>query len=67
MGVEHPLVTDGQCGNTLFHAEAERLSEVVPGLRRLGVRHFRVELLVQRTREEVRRVVAALNGFEKVS
>jgi U32 family peptidase len=25
MGVEHPLLADGQCDNTLFHAEAESL------------------------------------------
>jgi putative protease len=57
MGVEHPLMVDEQCGNTLFHAEAEKLDEVVPGLRECGVRHFRVELLAERSREEVRRAI----------
>ena len=57
MGVEHPLMSDGQCDNTLFHAEAENLGGVVAELRERGVRHFRVELLMERTEEEVRRAI----------
>jgi U32 family peptidase len=59
MGVEHVLLSDDQCRNTLFHAEAQSLLEIVPGLQRRGVRHFRVELLTEKNAEEVRRTLAA--------
>ena len=59
LGVEHLLLADSQCRNTLFHAEAESLLEVMPTLRQRGVRHFRVELLAESRIEEVRRVIAA--------
>jgi putative protease len=58
LGVEHPLLTDSHCRNTLFHADAESLAEIVPNLVERGVRHFRVELLEESTREEVRRTLA---------
>lgn len=56
-GVEHPVLVDGQCQNTVFHANAESLTGIVPSLRDRGVRHFRVELLAESTPEEVRRIV----------
>lgn len=56
-GVEHLLLADSQCRNTLFHAEAENLAEWLPGLRQQGVRHFRIELLTENTAEDVRRVL----------
>ncbi len=59
LGVEHLVLADSQCRNTLFHAEAEDLSEAVPALRQRGVRHFRVELLTENTAEQVWRVLAA--------
>ena len=59
LGVEHPLLADSQCRNTLFHAEAESLLEIMPSLQERGVRHFRVELLAENSREEVRRTLAA--------
>ena len=45
LGVEHPLRADAFCRNTVFHAEPRSLLDQVAELRRLGVRHFRVELL----------------------
>jgi putative protease len=57
-GVEHRLLADSQCRNTLFHAEAQNLSALVPELRDRGVQHFRVELLAENTVDEVRRVFA---------
>jgi putative protease len=45
LGVEHPLRADAFCRNTIFHAEPRSLMSQVAELRRLGVRHFRVELL----------------------
>jgi U32 family peptidase len=57
LGVEHYLLSDSQCRNTLFHAQAENLLEILPGLKRRGVRHFRVELLAE-SGQEVRRTLA---------
>lgn len=56
-GVKHPLLVDGQCGNTLFHADALTLWEAMSALQERGVRHFRVELLVESTPEAVRSVI----------
>lgn len=58
LGVEHPLVADSQCRNTLFHASAESLANVLPALLDRGVRHFRVELLLERSEAEVRKTLA---------
>ena len=57
LGVEHRLRADSQCRNTLFHADAENLSEIVPALRARGVRHFRVELLTESSVEDARRAI----------
>ena len=46
-GVEHPLLADSQCRNTLFHAEAQSATEWMQPLLNRGVRHFRVELLAE--------------------
>ena len=59
IGVEHLLSADSQCRSTLFHAEAESLLEIVPSLQQRGVRHFRVELLIESSVEEVRRTLTA--------
>jgi U32 family peptidase len=56
LGVEHLLLADSQCRNTLFHAEADRLLAVMQSLLERGVRHFRVELLAETTTEEVQLV-----------
>lgn len=58
LGVEHPLAADSHCRNTLFHAEAESLAEALPALINRGVRHFRVELLMESNEAEVRRTLA---------
>ena len=58
LGVEHLLLADSQCRNTLFHAEAESFAATMPGLLKRGVRHFRVELLAEDAVEEIRRVIA---------
>ena len=58
------VAADSQCRNTLFHAEAESLSEILPSLQQPGVRHFRVELLREEGVEQVRRTLATyLSGF----
>jgi putative protease len=45
LGMEHPLVADVGCRNTLFNAVPQSAAEVVPLLLETGVRHFRIELL----------------------
>jgi U32 family peptidase len=57
LGVEHRLLADSECRNTLFHADAESLLDIMPSLQERGVRHFRVELLAERSSEEVRRTL----------
>ena len=54
---EHRVLADSQCRNTVFHAEAESLHRLLPDLQQRGVRHFRVELLAEKTVDEVRRVL----------
>ncbi len=44
-GVDHPLVADVGCRNTLFNAVAQSSAEVVAELLTAGVRRFRIELL----------------------
>ena len=44
-GVDHPLVADVGCRNTLFNAVAQSSAEVVAELLVSGVRRFRIELL----------------------
>ena len=63
LGVEHLVLADSQCRNTLFHAEAEHLSEALPALCQRGVRHFRVELLAENTAGQVRRVLAVCQSL----
>jgi putative protease len=57
LGVEHPLQSDAGCRNTLYHAEPRNLIDHVPELRRLGVRHFRIELLEGVPHNLIRRAV----------
>jgi putative protease len=44
-GVDHPLVADVGCRNTLFNAVAQSSAEVVADLRNASVSRFRIELL----------------------
>jgi U32 family peptidase len=62
LGVEHPLQSDACCRNTLYHAEPQNLIDHVPELRRLGVRHFRIELLEGVPQNLLRRAGAAAPG-----
>jgi putative protease len=48
LGMEHRLVADVGCRNTLFNAVPQSGAETVPQLLAAGVRHFRVELLEDR-------------------
>ncbi|MBC8107934.1 MAG: U32 family peptidase [Anaerolineae bacterium] len=48
-GLAHPLIPDVGCRNTLFNATAQSAAEYIPKMRELGIRHFRVELLRERS------------------
>ncbi len=45
IGMEHRLVADVGCRNTLFNAVPQSAAEVVPQLLARGIKHFRIELL----------------------
>ncbi len=55
-GVDHPLVADVGCRNTLFNAVAQSSAEVVPELIAGGIQQFRIELL-RETPDQISRLV----------
>ncbi len=55
-GMEHPVIADVGCRNTVFHARAQSAADLMPRLRELGVRRFRVEL-VRESAEETARII----------
>jgi putative protease len=57
IGVEHVLHADIGCRNTLYNGNAQSGAEVVPVLGRLGVAHYRVEILRDAPLPEVERLV----------
>lgn len=57
-GLEHPVVVDVGCRNTVFNAQAQSAASLVPSLMARGVRRFRVEF-VRESREEATRVLGA--------
>lgn len=61
-GMEHPVVADVGCRNTVFHAAAQSAASVVPALQKSGVRRFRIEL-VRESAADVARIVAAYRGL----
>ena len=48
---DHPLVADVGCRNTVYNGTAQSAAEFVPRMIKLGIRHFRVELLRERPRD----------------
>ncbi len=51
VGQPHPLIPDAGCRNTVFNAQSQSAAEFIPRMRNLGVRHFRVELLREKSHE----------------
>lgn len=62
VGLDHPVVVDVGCRNTVFEARAQSAARVVPGLLARGVRRFRVEF-VWETEAEARTVLDAYAGL----
>ena len=58
IGLEHPVIVDVGCRNTVFNAQAQSAASLVPRLLERGVRRFRVEF-VRESREEAARVLGA--------
>lgn len=58
MGLEHPVVVDVGCRNTVFEARAQSAAQAVGRLRKAGVRRFRVEF-VWETQAQAAAVLAA--------
>ncbi|TMA26654.1 MAG: U32 family peptidase [Deltaproteobacteria bacterium] len=56
LGMEHPVIVDVGCRNTVFNAKAQSAAGCLPQLLAAGVRRFRAEL-VRETAEETRRVL----------
>ena len=53
VGVDHPVVADVGCRNTVFNGAAQSAADYMPRMLDLGVLHFRVELL-RETPDEAR-------------
>jgi putative protease len=51
VGQPHPLIPDVGCRNTVFNAQAQSAAEYIPKMLELGIRHFRVELLREKSHE----------------
>ncbi len=67
VGEDHPLLPDVGCRNTLFNAAAQTAAEYLPEMRRLGIRHFRIELLRETAAQTTRlldRYARVLAGLE---
>ncbi len=47
VGQEHPVIPDVGCRNTVYNAQAQSAADYLPRFRALGIRHFRVELLIE--------------------
>ena len=58
LGMEHPVIVDVGCRNTVFNARAQSAAGCLPQLLEAGVRRFRVEL-VRESASETRRVLTA--------
>ncbi len=62
VGLQHPLLADAGCRNTVFNGRAQTGAEYVARLMALGARHFRVEF-VNENAEEVKRIIASYRSL----
>jgi putative protease len=61
-GMDHPVVADVGCRNTVFHGSAQSAADVALALKARGVRRFRVELVRERA-SDVTRIVSTYAGL----
>jgi len=66
VGAEHPVATDAACRNTVYQAVPQSRAELVPALCRAGVRHFRLELVLERAADEVARLIGLYSSRAKL-
>lgn len=57
-GIEHPVIADVGCRNTVFHAQSQSAASLVPAMKEAGVRRYRVEL-VRESAADTEKVVRA--------
>ena len=57
LGVEHVLHADIGCRNTLYNGHAQSGAEATPRLIRMGIEHFRIELLRDAPESETTRLL----------
>jgi putative protease len=62
VGADFPLLADTGCRNTVFNAVAQSAAEYVPRMLKLGLGHFRLELL----REDAAQTHALLTRYWRV-
>jgi putative protease len=62
VGEPHPLLADVGCRNTVYNAQSQSAAEYLPAMQKLGLRHFRVELL----RENAGDVVSLLDRYAEI-
>src|SRR5207302_9842137 len=62
LGLEHPVIVDVGCRNTVFNARAQSAASCFPTLLGLGVRRFRVEL-VRENAAETKQVLSAYSDL----
>jgi len=51
VGAEFPLLADTGCRNTVFNSVPQSAAEYLPRMREAGLRHFRVELLTEKSEQ----------------
>lgn len=56
VGAEHPVKADAGCRNTVFNSLAQTGAEYVGRLIALGVRHFRIEFLLESGKETAKTI-----------
>jgi U32 family peptidase len=61
-GAVFPVVADAGCRNTVYNALPQSAAEFLPAMVKLGVRHFRIELL----RENAGQIATVLDNYRRV-
>lgn len=62
VGMEHPVVADVGCRNTMFHAKAQSGAHFLKEFITQGARHFRLELL-RETSEQTQQIIQAYQAL----
>lgn len=64
-GVEHPLLADQECRNTMFNGSPQSVASLLPDFQSWGVQHFRLEALKEsptELRKKIQGYLAVLTG-----